>query len=184
MATNPLFSRAYVVSPLGAQTYEVRSGNVYSSDGTGFVALVSSLHVGDLTDLLNAGCVLKEVPWLGRLISANMNVTTDQAITLDVPIGVNFRITKITAINASTSLTTAAGGVYSAVSKGGDAIVANTQAYSGLTGNTLALDLTIATTPGKTVYNQATVPAAVFSLTTAQGAAATADIYAYGDVYW
>ena len=73
-----------------------------------------------------------------------------------------------------TKLTTAAGGVYSAASNGGDAIVAAGQVYTGLTGITLALDLTIAATPAKTVYNQTTVPSAFFALTTAQGAAATA----------
>jgi len=90
-------------------------------------------------------------------------------------------VTKITTKNASVSLTTAAGGIYTAASQGGTAVVANSQAYSALTAASLALDLTIATTPGKTVYSAG--QALYLNLTTAQGAAATADFYAWGDVY-
>lgn len=115
---------------------------------------------------------------LGRLLSANMNITTDQSIDLiGNPQKVRFRIIVVT--NASVSLTTAAGGIYPAVSKGGTAIVANSQAYSNLTAAGISLDLTLNT--ATTVYtNQGQI---YFSLTTGQGAAATADIFVYGDVY-
>lgn len=118
---------------------------------------------------------------LGKLIGANMNATTDQPFVMSMGGTGKFRVTKITANNASTSLTTAVGGVYSAASKGGDAIVANSQVFSALTGATLAVDLTIATTPGKTLYAGTIIP--TLSLTTAQGGAATADLYLYGDRY-
>lgn len=117
---------------------------------------------------------------LGRIIGANMNVTTDQPFVLTNWSALNpFRIMKITAKNASISLTTAAGGVYPAASKGGTAIVANSQAYSSLSASTIALDLTLAT--GTTVYAKGGTP--ILSLTTPQGAAATADFYLFGDVY-
>ena len=117
---------------------------------------------------------------IGRLIGANMNTTGDQAFVMTQWGQLNpFRITKITAKNASTSLTTAVGGVYPAVSKGGTAVVANTQVYSALTAATLAVDLTLAV--GTTVY--AKTGSIWLSLTTAQGGAATADLYAYGDPY-
>jgi len=112
---------------------------------------------------------------LGKLVGANMNVTTDQAIAISAA---KYRITRITVTNASASLTLAAGGVYPAAAKGGTAIVAAGQLYTALTVALLALDLTLAV--ASTVYSA--VPSIFFSLTTAQGAAATADIYIYGDV--
>jgi hypothetical protein len=119
---------------------------------------------------------------LGRLIGANMNVTTDQAIALNGLTALNkFRVTKVTVKNASVSLTTAQGGLYTAASKGGTAIVASTQAYTGLSTTTLALDLTVVTTPGLTVWDAGTP--LFLALSTGQGAAATADVYLYGDVY-
>lgn len=117
---------------------------------------------------------------LGRIIGANMNVSTDQPFVLTNWAALNsFRITKITAKNASTSLTTAAGGVYTAASKGGTAIVAAGQVYTSLSAATIALDLTLAA--GTTVYAKGGAP--ILSLTTPQGAAVTADLYLFGDVY-
>lgn len=112
---------------------------------------------------------------LGRQINANMNSTADQPIRVKSN---NFRVTRVMVTNASISLTTAAGGVYTAASKGGTAIVAAGQVYSALTAAAKVLDLTIAssdrvTTAGATVN-------VYLSLTTAQGVAATADVYVYG----
>lgn len=115
---------------------------------------------------------------IGRLVGANMNSTADQAIPLFVPSGTNFRVTKISITNASISLTTAAGGVYPAASKAGTALVASTQVYSSLTTGLIALDATLAV--GNTIYTGA---ATLFlALTTAQGAAATADVRVYGEL--
>ena len=117
---------------------------------------------------------------LGQLIGANMNSTSDQQIVIfSAP--AKYIIRRIVATNASTSLTTAVGGIYPAVSKGGTAIVANTQVYSGLTASGKFVDLTIASgyTSGGDVL---TVKSIYLSLTTPQGAAATADIEVYGDI--
>lgn len=111
---------------------------------------------------------------LGSKLSANMNVTTDQAIPITRIGSKNFRITRIYVTNASVSLTTAAGGVYPTTSKGGTAIVAAGQAYSALTSAAVGLDLTIAAVRTLAVSN------IYLSLTTAQGTAATADIYVFG----
>jgi hypothetical protein len=113
---------------------------------------------------------------LYKLIGANMNVTTDQPFLPQggTPFG-DYLITRIICTNASLSLTTAAGGIYTAASKGGNAIVASGQAYSTLTGATLGFDLTIAAV-GR--GPQSGVP--ILSLTTGQGAAATADFYVVG----
>jgi hypothetical protein len=117
---------------------------------------------------------------LGQLIGANMNSTGDQQIVIfSAP--AKYIIRRIVATNASISLSTAAGGIYPAVSKGGTAIVAAAQAYSGLTTSAKFVDLTVASayTTGGDVL---TVKSIYLSLTTAQGVAATADIYVYGDI--
>lgn len=118
---------------------------------------------------------------LGKLIGANMNSTADQQITmLDNPS--KFILRRIVVTNASISLSTAAGGVYTAVSKGGTAVVAAAQAYSSLTTSSLFLDLTLSTTSSASTTVKSSIPNLYLSLTTAQGAAATADVYVYGDI--
>lgn len=112
---------------------------------------------------------------LGKLTAADMNVTTDQAITINSS---KYVVTKITVVNCSASISVALGGVYTAASKGGTAIVAATQAYAALTGSTKYLALTLQNLStdvltGGTLY---------FSLTLAQGGAGTCDVYVIGDV--
>lgn len=123
----------------------------------------------------------------GSLLGANMNVTTDQAIPISVP-SASFLIDSIVISNPSLSLDTAQGGFYSAASKGGVAVVANTQAYSALTTNAAnttgnAVLATIATAGNTTAFQGAfqtsQIKTLYFSLTTAQGAASTADIRVY-----
>jgi hypothetical protein len=110
---------------------------------------------------------------LGQLIGANMNVTSDQAISINA---LSYRITQIVATNASLNMTNADGGIYPAASKAGTAIVAAGQIYTALTAATIALDLTL--NDPNTVLTAATI---YLSLTGAQGAAATADFYVFGE---
>lgn len=125
---------------------------------------------------------------IGKLIGANFNITTDQAIPIQisdtddvVTTGEgDFIVADIVVRNASISLTTAAGGIYTAASKGGSAIVGAAQAYSALTSSVKWVSLTKAGTSLTDVLNQANL---YFSLTTGQGAAATADIYVYGRLF-
>lgn len=113
---------------------------------------------------------------VATLIGANMNVITDQAFVFPFGAGRKFGVDSIIASNASTSLTTAVGGIYNTAAKGGVAIVANTQVYSALTGAGLKVNLTIAAAGATLVAN-----APIFlSLTTPQGGAATADLYIFG----
>src|SRR5262249_46704519 len=114
-------------------------------------------------------------------VNANMNATTDQAWVPFIGANVPYRVRQITATNASISLTTAVGGIYPAASKGGTALVAATQVFSALTGPTLAVDLTLVATPGNTFYAPSTIQ--YLSLTTPQGAAATANLWWYGEIY-
>lgn len=117
---------------------------------------------------------------LGELISANMNSTADQQITIfSAP--AKYIIRRIVVTNASVSLSTAVGGVFPQVSKGGTAIVAAGQVYSGLTGVAKFIDLTIAS--GYTSGGDTLTATNIFlSLATPQGAAATADVYVFGDI--
>ena len=118
---------------------------------------------------------------LGKLIGANMNSTSDQRIVMFSNPS-KFILRRIVVTNASISLTTAAGGVYTAASKGGTAVVASSQAYSSLSASTLFLDLTLSTTGSASTTVKSSIPNLYLSLTTAQGAAATADVYVYGDI--
>lgn len=113
---------------------------------------------------------------LGQLIAANMNSTGDQQITIfSAP--AKYIIRRIVATNASVDLTTAAGGIYTAAGKSGTTIVAAGQAYTTLADDTKFLDLTL---NANTDYR--TSPVLFLSLTTPQGAAATADFFVYGDI--
>jgi hypothetical protein len=123
-------------------------------------------------------------PGVGPLVSlkgANFNVTTDQALAIPAKI-TTYHISKIVITNCSVSMTTAAGGFYTAASKGGVAIVANTQVYSALTAAGVGLEATIVAA-GLTSGTSYRLTAAniYLSLTTAQGAAATCDVYLFGD---
>lgn len=116
---------------------------------------------------------------LASLIGANMNVATDQPMSPHFDLTtIKFSVAKILVTNASLSLTTAAGGIYDTAAKGGNAIVAAGQVYSALTAATKLLSLTIASAGSSNVFS--VVP--ILSLTTGQGAAATADFYLIGDI--
>ena len=119
----------------------------------------------------NKATTTQPVRVIGRLIGANMNSTSDQTITLHPG---QWKIEQIMVTKPSISLTTAAGGVYTATAKGGTAVVAAGQVYSGLTTTTDVVSATMAATP--TVSNNTLY----LSLTTAQGAAATADVFVFG----
>jgi len=105
----------------------------------------------------------------------NMNVTTDQILTKAWAFD-DYLIERIRVVNASISLTTAAGGIYTAAAKAGIAVVAAAQVYTALTGPTLGTDLTVAAAG----LDALTADELYLALTTAQGAAATADIYVFG----
>jgi len=116
---------------------------------------------------------------IGILKSVNFNITTDQAIPITLVGGyTNYRINDIVMINASTALTTAVGGIYPTTSKGGTPYVAASQTYTTVNSGVSAfLSLTKTNIGGLATHND---PILYFSLTTAQGAAATADIYVFG----
>lgn len=124
---------------------------------------------------------------LGVLKGANFNVTTDQAIVIDcetsssagyLSSSAKYVITEIRVVFASgASLTTAQGAFYTAASKTGTVIGATTTAYTGVTGAGKQQKLSGLAGMDSDVFTAATL---YLSLTTAQGAAATADVYVFG----
>lgn len=168
-----------MLSAVPGKVYVTSSGAVYNSDQiTGIILNVGTWQ--DANDLLAAGCAVVNPPptdLLFSLKSANFNSTADQILAANF--SGRFRPKRFVVMSASVSLTIAAGGFYTAPSKGGTALVAAGQVYSALTASNLALECTLA------VPNNwwAAATPVTLSLTTAQGSAATADVYVYGDVY-
>lgn len=108
--------------------------------------------------------------------TANFNTTSDQTCTIAAAVTA-WTPTAIWCTNASTSLTTAAGGWYPAASKAGTPLVAAVQAYTALSASTIVLPLTLAANIATTRY---TINTVFLSLTLGNGGAATADCYLVG----
>ena len=123
---------------------------------------------------------------IASLRSANFNITSDQPIIIPFSI-VAFQITSIVVTNASTSLTIAAGGFYPQSAKAGSAIVSAAQAYTALTSGAALMLASLASFGSSTRFSANNLGsiagqlAVWFSLTTAQGAPATADLYICGN---
>lgn len=168
-----------MLAPNPNQTFVTSSGTSYLSDKNGIIANVATTQ--DMIDLQTAGAqIISPAPpnLLFYRLAANFNSSADQQLNQTAWTG-KFRVTKIVITNASTSLTTAAGGFYTAASKGGDAIVAAGQAYTSLAASNLALDATL----NLATKVQASGTPLYLSLTTPQGAPVTADVLVYGDTY-
>lgn len=172
-----------MLSPVPNQKFKVTSGNVYTADSNGVIAAVAAGQ--DTTDLIAMGCSFgnsQPPDLLFKLLSANFNSTGDQQLTPYFQ--GKYRIRRITVDNTTVpGMSTAVGGIYTATAKGGTAVVAASQAYTGLTNATTALDLTLAL-PNLILpppVNLSSQPL-YLSLTTAQGAPALADVRVYGDV--
>jgi hypothetical protein len=138
----------------------------------------------------DGGPILASNKVLAAMFSANFNTAGDQAILLPFPIKA-FQLTGIVVTNASVSMTTAVGGFYPAAAKAGSAIVAAGQVYSALTSKDLLLQATLTSFANTARFSSNNLPlvfgpnsqnvlAIYFSLTTAQGGSAVADIYLIG----
>ena len=101
----------------------------------------------------------------------NLNATGDTV--LPIINSSSYSVKTVVVTNASISLTTAAAGLFTAPSAGGPGIVANA-ALSALSGPTVVSERTVASTAVQTGQNL------YFNVGTAQGAAATGDVYVYG----
>ena len=122
---------------------------------------------------------------IASLRGANFNTTNDQPIAIPQRF-VAFQLTSIIITNATVSLTTAAGGFYPLAAKVGTPIVSAAQAYSALTTPASLMTATLASFGANTRFSSANLGSIAgllmiwLSLTTGQGAAATADVYLCG----
>ena len=124
-----------------------------------------------------SGVSAAALPFVVKASAVDANSVADTAIAIPLPRGVGkYRVGRVTALNPSTSLTTAQAAVYTA-SGGGGVAVCSPQALSALTTNSAAsagnaTDLTPAL--GAAIFfTSATL---YFRITTAQGGAATVDV--------
>ena len=108
---------------------------------------------------------------LASFQGVNVNATGDTVLPI-LNTG-SYSVSNVIFTNASTSLTTAAAGLFTAPSAGGTGIVANA-ALSACTGPTVVSQRTVASTAAQTGQNL------YVNVGTAQGAAATMDVYVYG----
>lgn len=113
---------------------------------------------------------------LGTLKAANLNSTADQAIPIHVgATGGRYLVKDFLVDNCTSQATTAAGGLYTAASKGGTAIVAAVQTYAAADNAGGVQVATLAVT--NKVWTAATL---FFSLTTPKGSAITCDLHVIG----
>ena len=108
---------------------------------------------------------------LASFQSVNVNKTGDTV--LPILNTTNYSVSNVIFTNASTSLTSALAGVFTAPAAGGTGIVANA-ALSAMTASTVVSQRTVATTASQTSANL------YVNVGTAQGATATMDVYIYG----
>lgn len=153
------------------------SGNIAAKDCTdkSFTLLSQSTNEDWLTSLQIDSCQ--------RVLSAadgiDFNSTGDQGLTFPtIASASGIILTGILVTNCGTSLTTAAGGVYDAVGKGGNVIVAASQAYTTITGSSKYMTMTLAAYGAATVFSSGQT--IYLSLTTPQGGAATATVMLLG----
>ncbi len=119
----------------------------------------------------------RPVRCIGRLKAANFNVTTDQAIPLDNGSGQAYRVTGFRVgrgTGSTIALSAAVGGVYTAAAKGGTEIVPAAQTYTASTTSVTSVQNCAVT------ETDVTTGTVYLSLTTAQGAAAMADVFVEG----
>jgi hypothetical protein len=110
-----------------------------------------------------------------RLLASYQSVNVNAAGDTVLPINntSSYSVSNVVFTNASTSLTTALAGVFTAPSAGGTAIVANA-ALSAMTSASVVSQRTVATTAAQTSQNL------YVNVGTVQGAAATMDVFVYG----
>lgn len=114
-------------------------------------------------------------PLIAVLRHADMNTVADQEIVLGPD---RYIIRRVIVGNASISLSTAVGGIYTDLLKFGSIIVPANQSYAALTSPEKFIDTSLGASVGTDTFTNQVV---YFSLSTPQGALARADIYIYGD---
>lgn len=172
-------------SLMGAN-FNITTDNTIPLINSGVTVTISSSSTTTVTVAsttgVRAGMLLKQ----GTLSSVITSVTNSTTLVVADNLawaaaaavaGTKFMLTRIAVTNASISLTTAAGGVYTGTSKGGTAVVAASQVYSACTAASKVALLTLDAAGTADTFAQQNL---YLNLTTPQGAAATADVYVYG----
>ena len=174
MLTNSSMTIAGHSIALGG-TQTLAYGDLSSGAPTATASALGLVRPDNSTIAVSGGILTATNPYFEvKLAGANLNTTTDQAIT---GFPAKYMITGIYMTNASGSVTTAVGGIYTAASKVGSQVIYSGQSYSALTTASSLLGLTFATGALETAYTAGTL---YLSLTTPQGAAMTADVYVMG----
>lgn len=189
----PAFTDAFVFAETGGQA--LMDALTFSGSATGprFKALTNAsidtqtggnltYFPGNAAGILDSGgaydqYVAGDVFLAGVLKNANLNSTSDQAIS--ILYAGKYRVDQIAFTNVSTSLagSPTAGGFYTGAGKTGTTIVAASQTYTGLTAATVITFPSFAAGGNATTFSA--TQTLYFSLTTAHGSAVTADIYIY-----
>ena len=107
-------------------------------------------------------------------VSTGVNLSSTGDTVIPIINSSNWSVYQTIVTNASTSLATASGTLYSAASKGGVAYMTANTALSGNTASTV-----VNTFSSQNTLTQ-TGNALYFNVATAQGSAVTADVYVYG----
>lgn len=105
------------------------------------------------------------------------SATTDNAVTVDA--FVVYRIIKIVVVSPSVNMTTATLGVFTAAGGAGTTIAAD-QSLAGLTATTKVINLTLTSIVNTDVLSSLTL---YIRCGTAQGVAATASVYIFGEAF-
>lgn len=189
MADTKISALTAASAAAGANEFPINeAGTTKKVTGTQIAAMVQGLNKAsaanakDTTDtshlLTPANMIDVGLPrLLFVLLNADMNSTSDQQFT-KVGTFTNFVLLQAKCSYVSgAALTTAAGGIYTAASKGGTAIVANTQTYTQNTAAGTGTNLTLAAAPGS---GERSDGALYLSLTTPQGSAGVSNIRVYG----
>jgi hypothetical protein len=159
-----------ITKQIGSSLDHVRKGVEWYLDKNGFLLYAApNSQTSTPQALINSGQAC-------RLLAVAYGVNANAAAT-DTPVNMisttKFSVFQVVWTNASISLTTATGGVYTATALGGTAIM-TAAALSTCTGPTIVFQATVASTA---VVSQTNL---YVHITTAQGAAATVDCYIFG----
>ena len=130
-------------------------------------------------------CTIGQPCIIGLLRGANWGITTDQTIPIlpmtpgglgYLPSATKYRVTAVWVENCTGALSSAAGGVYDAASKGGNALVAAGQTWATCTSATTMQTATL----GAALSVKETAQNLFLSLTTGNGTTQTGDIFIEG----
>ena len=184
LAPNLKASLSTLSSP-ASSTQGASANEMYYTSAPNVIAVLATTTFGRsaLTDAdapsfrARMGGLLPRYGCLGFMNAVNLNAAnSDNALTIE---SARYRLDKITVENASVSLTTATLGVFTAAGGGGTTVAAD-QSLASLTASSKFHDLTLG---GSVTGDVVTSGTLYLRNGSAQGGAATADIFLFGWKY-